>query len=696
MYDDIDFMRNALHDCKRHISQIPEDVITQYLPIDKFNTEKEKFFEPPDRDLKALFSTIYPFHANTLFVEDIFQDIREKIPEFIVSVIALGTDWLITLHKTEQYRKLEIINPTPRKDDLSDTSALIQSIRKHALQLLAKQHDDKDMTEKTRELFQLYQPDELHFDVRGCFQLIYNVLTLYVDGCDGIDTAEFRGFKVFPEEDREKVELLMDLVGRFCEPFNLLKCLPALEAQDPDFRKKIHITLGAKKKVLAEYYPKNIDDRIPQINSQSKKGQIHHVQYRLPVSEAAKSDFVSDSFQSHFIPNATQRDTFNYYQKEHGIVARSETMLSVFEDIETYAPYRIGVLILGGPGTGKKLIAEAFHERSGRKGKFITVDCSAIPKDIVESDLFGVVPDYAGFHKKEGQIGLFKQADKGTVFLDEIGDASYDIQGKIRRVIQDSVVRQLGGEDESIDIRVICATNIDLSEAIKKKSFRKDLYGRIAGKVIQLPQLSSRKDDIPLIAQYHFNQKCKKEKIKFSFKARHDHFSALQTDYNFTDIRELENFIYELVIKLNSKSDPSVNSLLESITPKAKRSSKKYNENYPHHLITYINNGFSNTITRNDFKIKDTRTLRKEMNTELLIIGEEFKYDENEIADHFINNYTLEVSDHKKLRKEINERFIEIIEYFKAPQEERSLKWAYAKDYEHMAIKLVKTRSDLI
>jgi len=411
--------------------------------------------------------------------------------------------------------------------------------------------------------------------------------------------------------------------------------------------------------------------------------------------DEGKRNSIKDSYRKkRHVITPQEESVFNHFENECGIVSRSECMLDIFKEIKIAAPSKIGILILGETGTGKSLIASAIHKMSGRSGDFIEADCIGIPKDI-ESELFGVIPNYPGFHNKEGQIGLFKQAHKGTIFLDEVGDASYAVQGKIRRVIQEKKVQPLGGKDESVEIRVICATNIDLQRSIGNKSFRKDLYNRIAQKVIQMPPLHKRKEDIPLIAKHLFHKKCKEEGISFNFEVRQDHFEALLTRSDINDIRELENRVYELVVNLMAQANPGIKSLMALLKPKAQRILKEHNENYPQHLITYINTGFNKLKTSNMFGDSDTRILRGKINTEVLRIGENFKFNEIAIVDHLISQYSLNASDRDKMIKQIINSFKEIIQYHQTKKERRSAKRAYSKECEQLAVRLTKTRPDL-
>jgi DNA-binding NtrC family response regulator len=189
--------------------------------------------------------------------------------------------------------------------------------------------------------------------------------------------------------------------------------------------------------------------------------------------------------------------------KFENIVGASETMQEIFEKMTGAARITSPVIITGESGTGKELVARGIHYASSRADKpFIPVNCAALPADLIESELFG--------HKKgsftgamKDSTGLFKAADGGTIFLDEIGEMPKDVQAKLLRVLQEGAVRPVGGHDElKINVRVIAATNVDLEDAIEEGAFREDLYYRITVLTIDLPPLRHRKADIPALASY--------------------------------------------------------------------------------------------------------------------------------------------------------------------------------------------------
>src|SRR5438876_1717062 len=193
--------------------------------------------------------------------------------------------------------------------------------------------------------------------------------------------------------------------------------------------------------------------------------------------------------------------------KLSNIIGQSERMQAVFQMIETVAEVQSTVLIMGESGTGKELVARAIHDLSARAQKpFVSVNCGAFTDTLLESELFGYVKgSFTG--ATANRKGLFQAADHGTIFLDEIGEMSPAMQVKLLRVLQERKVRPVGADNEvPIDVRVIAATNKDLSQMVTENGFREDLYYRITVIPISVPPLRERPDDIPLLAN-HFLKK---------------------------------------------------------------------------------------------------------------------------------------------------------------------------------------------
>jgi DNA-binding NtrC family response regulator len=234
--------------------------------------------------------------------------------------------------------------------------------------------------------------------------------------------------------------------------------------------------------------------------------------------------------------------------KGSSIIGETEGIQKIKEMIQKVAPSDARVLITGGNGTGKELVARALHENSNRnKMPFIEVNCAAIPSELIESELFG--------HEKgaftsavKDKKGKFEIASGGTLFLDEIGDMSASAQAKVLRALQENVIQRVGSErDVKVDCRVVAATNKDLRKEINEGRFREDLYHRLAVILIHVPSLNDRKLDIPLLAEHFLTHICTDQGItRKQFNA--EALVALQEIDWTGNIRELRNIIERLVI----------------------------------------------------------------------------------------------------------------------------------------------------
>ncbi len=225
------------------------------------------------------------------------------------------------------------------------------------------------------------------------------------------------------------------------------------------------------------------------------------------------------------------------------IIGKSAEMKEVFDTIRMVSKTHSNVLIEGESGTGKELVARAIHYDSDRaEGPFITVDCAAIPSDIMESELFGHEKGaFTGAHDRK--TGLLEVADRGTVFLDEIGDLDLNLQKKLLRFLQEREILRVGGTSRiKLNLRIVAATNKDLEHEVQVKSFREDLYYRLNVVTVKLPALRSRRDDIPLLAN-HFLERLNRLEGKL-IKSFED--TVLETFLKYAwpgNVRELENVV---------------------------------------------------------------------------------------------------------------------------------------------------------
>ena len=244
---------------------------------------------------------------------------------------------------------------------------------------------------------------------------------------------------------------------------------------------------------------------------------------------------------------------------QHQMIGESEPMMAVKDMIEKVAPTNARVLITGENGTGKELVARQLHDLSARSsGPFIEVNCAAIPSELIESQLFGHEKGAftSAIKQRKGDFELaikqrkgdFELADGGTLFLDEIGDMSLSAQAKVLRALQENKIVRVGGEKEiPVNVRILAATNKNLSAEIEKGNFREDLYHRLSVIVIQVPPLRERKDDIPLLVG-NFLEIIAQDMGKPVPNLEPEAVEALK-QYQWTgNIRELRNIVERLVI----------------------------------------------------------------------------------------------------------------------------------------------------
>jgi two-component system, NtrC family, nitrogen regulation response regulator NtrX len=230
------------------------------------------------------------------------------------------------------------------------------------------------------------------------------------------------------------------------------------------------------------------------------------------------------------------------------IIGESEAINVIKEMIEKVAPSDASVLITGGNGSGKELVARQLHDKSNReKAPFVEVNCAAIPSELIESELFGHEKGaFTSAHKQ--RPGKFETANGGTIFLDEIGDMSPSAQAKVLRALQENKITRVGGDKEiKVDVRVLAATNKNLRQEIEEGNFREDLYHRLNVIPIHVPSLNERKDDIPILAKHFLAIICEDQGLPLK-EIDESGIAALKS-VNWTgNIRELRNIIERLVI----------------------------------------------------------------------------------------------------------------------------------------------------
>ncbi len=246
------------------------------------------------------------------------------------------------------------------------------------------------------------------------------------------------------------------------------------------------------------------------------------------------------------------------------ILGRSDLIKQKIDRAMQVAKTKTGILITGESGTGKEIFARAIHQYSDRKGNFIAINCSAIPENLFESEMFGYVGGAFTGALKKGKGGQFEHANEGTLFLDEISDMPMHMQAKLLRVLQENKILRIGADTpKDIDVRIISASNKDLRKMVEIGSFREDLYYRLNVVKIDLPPLRERKEDIPILVEAFIKNFCRQNNINEP-KLMPEVFNIL-TSYNWEgNIRELKNTVEHLVV-FSKNGNIAIESVPEQI-----------------------------------------------------------------------------------------------------------------------------------
>ncbi|MEP6983098.1 MAG: PEP-CTERM-box response regulator transcription factor [Sphingomicrobium sp.] len=276
--------------------------------------------------------------------------------------------------------------------------------------------------------------------------------------------------------------------------------------------------------------------------------------YKKPVDIDELGLIVARAFHLHEIEEEHRRLESGAAASVLGsIITAAPEMLKVGKTIERVATADVSVMLLGASGTGKELLARAVHEKSGRKGEFIAINCAAIPENLLEAELFGYERGaFTGAVKSN--VGKIELAEGGTLFLDEVGDIPLPLQVKLLRFLQERVIERIGGRQPiAVDTRIVCATHQDLEAMIAAGSFREDLYYRLAEIVVKIPSLAERSGDSVLLAR-HFVTRFGRELNPTVQSLSPDAIEAIHAHGWPGNVRELENRIKRAVIMADGKS----------------------------------------------------------------------------------------------------------------------------------------------
>jgi two-component system NtrC family response regulator len=276
--------------------------------------------------------------------------------------------------------------------------------------------------------------------------------------------------------------------------------------------------------------------------------------YRKPVDIDELGLIVARAFHVHDLEAENRRLEQNGGGHVLGsIISAAPEMMKVAKTIERVASADVSVMLLGASGTGKELLARAVHEKSGRKGEFVAINCAAIPETLLEAELFGYERGaFTGAVKSN--VGKIEMAEGGTLFLDEVGDIPLPLQVKLLRFLQERVIERIGGRQQiAVDTRIVCATHQDLEAMIADARFREDLYYRLAEIVVKIPSLAERPGDSVLLARHFVNRFGKELKTKVQSLSA-DALAAIDGYAWPGNVRELENRIKRAVIMADGKS----------------------------------------------------------------------------------------------------------------------------------------------
>lgn len=386
---------------------------------------------------------------------------------------------------------------------LETNTAAIDTSIKEAKRILKATRNEKEKSERFKSILQYINEGVISIDSDG-----------------KITTFNSAARKIMNISEREVIGLPIN------EITSNSKLIEVMEENKPILAQILHM---GKTQVLANMLPIVIKDKtVGVVATFQDISKIQEYEQRIRAKLLDKGHVAKYSFSD--------------------IIGSSEAMVKAIEKAKKYADNNGTILITGESGTGKEMFAQSIHKESPRKnGPFVAVNCAAIPKTLLESELFGYEEGAFTGARKAGKSGLFAEAHGGTIFLDEIGEIDIELQPRLLRVLQEREIRPVGSTKViPIDIRIIAATNKNLLEQVEQVAFRSDLYYRLNILKLKIPALRNRKDDIELLSKYFVNKISAKyyKDIKLSSKVI-DKLKIYDWPGN---IRELENVIESLVV----------------------------------------------------------------------------------------------------------------------------------------------------
>ncbi|MBC8554786.1 MAG: sigma-54-dependent Fis family transcriptional regulator, partial [Candidatus Brocadiales bacterium] len=528
--------------CRDHTYHIKDEVILNYYDdIDRFEKERDMFFDADIEKIERFYDLDYPFKGQAVFDEKTFMSLVNNIPEFIVSLIKRKMSSIITLHKYQVVERSEPVllslgNMKESSQIIYHSWVLFLEIARH------KDGSNNPKLEQLVKLLELFQYEKPVYDILGLLQNLYNSIIVMANSHGYKDLAHF---KLIIHADPLKRETLYSLAGRELAPLWILN----------------NLSLGDGVEDLPKIILSNL------------------YQYGYPQLNAPSQYFIEEPGASYSLPNNLHDLTIDELTVEAEeldaresslsiklgklrapFITRNKMLLKTLVSLQPIIDSKIKILITGETGAGKDVLANAIHELSQRKGQFKAINCAGISASLFESEIFGHEKG-AFTDAKEMKKGAFELADGGTLFLDEIGDLPLEQQAKLLRAIESNKFSRVGGQQEiEVDVRVISATNINLQERIEEKQFREDLYSRINGFDVDLISLDERSEDIPFICEILFMKYATLEKIKPPKGMSADTFLPLSEKSWPRNVRQLDNHIHHIVA-IFKQSNQSLNDL---------------------------------------------------------------------------------------------------------------------------------------
>ncbi len=579
--------------CRSNSAQISEDIKDEYFPNGDFEIKKDAFF---DKLKESNVIIDFPFDTKFLFNKENYPKVVKVLPEFLASIFHLGFDKVSTfIHYNDRTEKSQIL---VSNRNLRQVSEVLLNSYMLLRNLIASGYTDQKLKHELLENLNLINFRKIHYDIIGCFQSVHTSFILMLDLEQGSLTREL---DFFIPKDQKKHELLIQLVGKICTPQKIL-----LKQRNLDSADVSHLRF----KIITEFANTRTFPSLPLVKTSEGKETLTIDLGGKSSSESMSSEVEpTEKFQP--LDKNERKMSAKLKMLRTPFITKNKVLLKSIVKLSPLFNSTISILIRGNTGTGKDVLANAIHELSGRKGKFIAMNCAGITSTLFESEIFGHVKgSFTG--AVADKVGAFKLAEGGTLFLDEVGDLPLDQQAKLLRAVDKKVYTIVGtGIEKSADVRIIAATNIDLRQRIDDYLFREDLYGRLAGEEIFLPPLDDRPEDIPILGEMLFKKYAKIEGFELPKGYNAEIFDPLTKKSWPLNVRWLDNAMHKYAVYF--KHGPKTKDALKSLINDEKiplEIEKDYIFSNPEDLSIfqqYIDNGFSvNATCKNTQNSRDT------------------------------------------------------------------------------------------